>query len=161
MEINTFERAAVFFILNRCSFSGLTCAGGFSQESSEKRLTDSSIEKLRHINLSNIEFFNEDYPTFLNHFPKNSFLFLDPPYFLQKMSNLYGMEGQLHKNFNHEAFAKIIMQYNHWLLCYNNCDTIIKLYSYPDNTIHQVSWSYGMSNDKKSKEIVILHTIRK
>jgi len=40
------EIAASYFIVNRCSFSGATFCGGFSQEASEKRLTASSIERL-------------------------------------------------------------------------------------------------------------------
>jgi len=152
-KIDRFQRAAIFFVLNRCSFSGTTLSGGFSQESSEKRLTRSSINKLRKINLSNITFFNEDATNFMSRFSSDVWVFADPPYKLEN-SNLYGLEGKLHKHFLHDQFAKAIKQRNNFILCYNNNPYIKELYK--DLRIETVNWAYGMSEDKKSKEIVIL-----
>lgn len=39
----------MYFIINRCSFSGATLSGGFSLESSQKRFTTSSIERIKKI----------------------------------------------------------------------------------------------------------------
>jgi hypothetical protein len=40
---NILQQAIQYFIINRCSFNGLTLSGGFSQEASKKRYTPSSI----------------------------------------------------------------------------------------------------------------------
>lgn len=39
------QQSIQYFIINRCSFSGSTLSGGFSQEASNKRFTLSSINK--------------------------------------------------------------------------------------------------------------------
>jgi DNA adenine methylase len=107
---------------------------------------------------------------------------MDPPYYLEKKSNLYGTEGDLHKNFPHpqlaglckrlcvvpdnsntETESKTTTNSNAhsdamWLLCYNNCDHVRQLYA--DFKIVEADWSYGMSSNSKGeqhpKEILIL-----
>ena len=39
------QQSIQYFIINRCSFSGSTLSGGYSQEASNKRFTQSSINK--------------------------------------------------------------------------------------------------------------------
>lgn len=156
--MDDFLRAAAFFIINRCSFSGTTCSGGFSKESSEKRLTTSSVEKIRNLDLSNIEFDCKDFRVALQQH-SDKFLFLDPPYYLKEKSSLYGKEGDLHREFDHEHLRSLISNRSQWMLCYNNCEQIREYYK--EFTIHDVAWSYGMSSDKKSKEFLILSGVQK
>ena len=59
------EQATFFFILNRTSFSGSTLSGGFSQESAIKRFTQSSIQRIEDLSLEKVQFFNQDFETFL------------------------------------------------------------------------------------------------
>jgi DNA adenine methylase len=148
------ERAAAFFAVNRSSFSGTTCSGGYSAESAEKRFTASSIEKLLHIDLRNISFACADFEQSISKHPQ-SFLFLDPPYALEpKKSKLYGKSGDLHDKFDHARLLRVLQNHSApWLLCYNNSDSIKAMYS--QYTIHDVKWSYSMSADKTSKEVVI------
>jgi DNA adenine methylase len=47
-------------------------------------------------------------------------------------------------------------QKNNWVLSYNPSPFILDLYK--DYEIVYPEWSYGMSKDKKSKEILILNT---
>jgi DNA adenine methylase len=47
-ESNPLNQAAMYFIINRCSFSGATLSGGFSLESSKKRFTVSSIDRIKN-----------------------------------------------------------------------------------------------------------------
>ena len=149
------EQAIYYFIINRCSFSGATTSGGFSQESSTKRFTISSIEKIKKLNLSNINFYNEDFDKFINDTQtETSIIFLDPPYYLEKKSKLYGTSGDLHENFDHEKLFNTIKKYNNWLITYNNCSYIKELYK--NYTIIEVSWSYSMNKTKISSEIIIL-----
>lgn len=153
-EENELQQAVIFFIINRCSFSGCTLSGGFSLESSKKRFTKSSIDRISKLNLSKIEIFNNDFEDFLQKDIEKAILFLDPPYYLEKKSKLYGNNGDLHENFNHEKLFKCLKNKKNWLLTYNNCDFIKNLYK--DYKIIETNWTYGMNKNKKSSEIVII-----
>jgi len=149
------KQAIYYFIINRCSFSGATLSGGFSEEASKGRFTQSSIERIKKLNLSNIEFFNDDFSDFLNKkFIKNRIVFLDPPYYLGKGSKLYGKNGDMHENFDHNELYKKISKKNKWIMTYNDCKFIRDLYK--NFTIVDIDWTYGMNKTKKSLEIVII-----
>ena len=147
------ERAAVFFVLNRTSFSGSTLSGGMATggDDNNPRFTKSSIEKLRTFKIKNLTIQQADYKKSIRRH-KKALLYLDPPYLIQ--SKLYGRQGDLHKNFDHYTLAKILKKRNNWILSYNNSKEIHQLYS--DYTILYPDWKYGMSNNKKSREVLIL-----
>jgi DNA adenine methylase len=135
------ERATKFYYVNRCCFSGCM-TGGFSGA----RFTPSCIAKLSSVNLTNIEFHNQDYETFLNAYPTH-FAYLDPPY---DVPNLY-----LSTSFDHERLATLLhARKSKWILCYNDTPRIRALYA--DCTIIPVSWAYGMNASRKSNEVIIL-----
>jgi DNA adenine methylase len=56
----------MFFIINRCSFSGATLSGGFSFESSTKRFTVTSIERISKLQLDRLTITNMDFEEFFN-----------------------------------------------------------------------------------------------
>tara|TARA_Y100000389_G_scaffold196690_1_gene230055 strand:- start:79 stop:858 length:780 start_codon:yes stop_codon:yes gene_type:complete len=150
------EQAMMYFIINRCSFSGATLSGGFSETASTQRFTDSSIERVRRLKLSGVEFHNEDFKTFIPNIVKSGdFVFLDPPYFLEKGNKLYGNNGDMHEDFDHSGLREVLRGVSLWMLTYNDCDYIRQLYS--DEHIIEVDWAYGMNSTKKSSEIVIIH----
>jgi DNA adenine methylase len=152
---NILEQALYYFIINRCSFSGSTLSGGFSLESSKKRFTQSSINNIESLDFTNIDIYNNDFADFINENCENKrLIFLDPPYYLEKKSKLYGNNGDMHENFNHQLLFELIKTKRNWIITYNNCDYIKSLYK--DFRIIDVNWSYGMNNDKKSSEIVII-----
>ena len=157
---NILEQSICFFIINRCSFNGSTLSGGFSKDASCKRFTISSINKINNLNLSNIDFYNLDFNDFfeIKDINDKSLFFIDPPYYLEEKSNLYGKNGDLHENFNHEALFHLIIKQKNWIITYNNCDYIKNMYK--DYIIIDVQWSYGMNKDKKSSEIVILSKLK-
>jgi DNA adenine methylase len=150
------QQALYYFIINRCSFSGATLSGGFSKEASTKRFTQSSINRVKMLPLAKFTITNIDFEKFLTEIDvtPNTLIFLDPPYYLEKKSKLYGNNGDLHINFDHERLRDVLNMYHGWIMTYNNCDYIKKLYD--GYKIMEVGWSYGMSTDKKSSEIVIL-----
>jgi len=157
MNLNddVFQQSIQYFIINRCSFSGSTLSGGFSEEASIKRFTPSSINKIELLDFTNIDIYNYDFYDFINNFNNNkAFIFLDPPYYLENKSKLYGNNGDLHENFNHQKLFDCISKRKNWLLSYNNCDYIKNLYK--DYTIIEINWSYSMNETKKSSEIVII-----
>jgi DNA adenine methylase len=144
------KRAAVYYVLNRSSFSGATLSGGMSP--GHPRFTLSSIERLR-------KFFNPNFTVEQSHFAHSLqanprlMAYLDPPYLIK--SSLYGRKGDAHKDFDHEELAKILRKRKAWLLSYNDCDEIRKLYKgYP---IVTPNWKYGMSAQKNSKEVLIIN----
>ena len=44
------------------------------------------------------------------------FIFLDPPYWKSTKKRLYGKDGDLHLNFDHERFADVMKKCNHTYL---------------------------------------------
>jgi DNA adenine methylase len=145
------ETAAYYYVINRCSFSGSTFCGGFSAQASTGRLNDLSLKTLETVNLKNIHISNYDCIEFLRQHSDN-LIYADPPYYIS--TYIYGRDGDLHKQFDHESFANEIKKHPKWILSYNDCEYIRNLYS--DCRIYEESWSYGMNSTKKSSEIVIL-----
>lgn len=143
------ERGAVFFVLNRSSFSGTTMSGGMSP--GHPRFTISSIDRLKHFNVKNFYVENLDYKETINKH-KDAFCYLDPPYLNGQA--LYGVKGNTHKDFDHEELAKILQDKERWIMSYNDCQEIRDLYS--SFTIISIEWVYGMSKNKSSNEILIL-----
>ena len=150
------QQAIQYFIINRCSFSGSTLSGGFSEEASKKRFTPSSIDRIESLDFTNIEIHNKDFYDFICGctITEKTLLFLDPPYYLEKNSKLYGNNGDMHEGFDHGLLFDVIQSKPKWILSYNNCEYIRNMYR--DYTIIDVDWKYGMNTTKKSSEIIIL-----
>ena len=152
-ETDSLIKASMYFILNRCSFSGSTMSGGFSMEASTKRFTPSCIERIRQLQLHRFSISNIDFEPFLdNNYHVNSILFVDPPHHIDH--HLYGFNGDLHEDFDHERLYMCLKNHSRWILTYNDCEYIRTLYR--EYTIIDASWTYGMNRSKKSSEIVIL-----
>lgn len=159
ISTNDLEIATLFFILNRITFSGILEAGGYSQESYEKRFTISSIERLKFASslLKNVEINNDDYSKFLYNTNNNTFIYLDPPYYSVK--KLYGKKGILQNNFNHITLYENLKNCNHkWCLSYDDSNYIRDLYS--NFYINKIEVTYGMRNssiksNQKESEIII------
>lgn len=151
------EQASYYFAINRCSFSGATFCGGFSEESSKKRFTTNSIDKISKIDLKKFEFHSYDVIDFLRNCVKNEekhYIYADPPYLLEKGNKLYGNKGDLHEQFVHQLFHDELVKYDRWILSYNDCPKIREMYS--GYKISTLSWKYGMNSSKISSEIIIM-----
>lgn len=141
------KRAAAFFVFNRITFSGTTESGGFSEQAFKLRFTDSSIHRLEPLPevLQDVKVTDFDYETAVQTEGENVFLFLDPPYFSARASALYGKNGRLHKQFDHQRFAAVMKSCRHrWLMTYDDSPLIRELYSFA----HVSDWNlmYGMRN---------------
>lgn len=153
-EPNQLTQAYMYFVINRCSFSGATLSGGFSLESSKNRFTKSSVDRINNLNLSKFAIYNDDFEEFINSNDETTnLLFLDPPYYLEKKSKLYGNNGDMHENFDHKKLYECLSTKTNWFMTYNNCEYIRQLYK--EYTIIATSWSYGMNKSKESSEIII------
>lgn len=150
-----YERAARFYVLNRASFSGTTMSGGMSPH--HPRFTKSSIDRVRNFRAANLSVEQAD---FKESIPKSEkhFLYLDPPYMLDQ--KLYGRNGDMHAGFDHERLAEILRGRDKWILSYNNSEEVRHMYS--SYQFYCPKWSYGMSNNKESRELLIFsHDIAK
>jgi len=152
---NILQQSIQYFIINRCSFSGSTLSGGFSEEASSKRFTPSSINKIEALDFTHIEIYNNDFYDFIIKLTASkTLIFLDPPYYLESKSKLYGNNGDMHEGFNHQLLFDVLNTKKNWIVTYNNCDYIRTLYK--DYIIIDVNWSYGMNTSKTSSEIIII-----
>lgn len=97
-----FTKAIYFYVINKCSFSGLTESSSFSPQASVSNFSVRGIEKLDKYQevIKDWKITNQSYETMLN----DGFVYLDPPYEIGK-NYLYGKKGSTHKGFDHDAFA--------------------------------------------------------
>lgn len=97
-------RSVSFYVVNKCSFSGLTESSSFSKQASDSNFSLAGIERLTDYQalIGNWKITNLSYEELLTD-DKKSFTYLDPPYEIG--SNLYGKRGNMHKGFDHDAFA--------------------------------------------------------
>lgn len=134
--LDPIDAAVRFFVLNRITFSGLSDSGGFSQMSFDSRFTDSAVQRLRGLSVLedlDLRITNKDYSTLLNKPGRSVALYLDPPY-ITKWQKLYGKGGNLHKGFDHERFAKEILDCKHnWVVSYNDGEAVRNLFPEPNN----------------------------
>ncbi|MDR0867050.1 MAG: DNA adenine methylase [Planctomycetota bacterium] len=145
-----FERAVRFFVLNRISFSGTVDSGGYSEGAFRGRFTYSAIERVKPLAeiLRGIEIHNQSYEERLFADGDEVFIFLDPPYYRQKKSRLYGKNGSLHLSFDHRKFAENMRRCPHrWLITLDNTDCIKELFDFA--YIYEWELQYGMNNYKQ------------
>lgn len=143
------ERAAVFFALNRSSFSGATFSGGMSL--GHQRFNEAIIDRLENFKIDNLHVEKLDFHDSLKKH-QDEFLYLDPPY--ANGEKLYGNKGDTHEGFDHEGLAEILTKRDGWILSYNDHPKVRKLYD--GYKMLTPSWAYGMNHSKKSNELLIL-----
>ena len=135
--------AAIFYALNRSSFSGETLSGGYSRQAAYTRFTDSSIKRIRDFKVDRFSVQNKAFEESIAE-NQDAFLYCDPPYLLETGNNLYGKSGDMHKSFDHEKLCEMLKQRTDWVLSYNDSEQIRKMYA--GYEIIPLSWSYGMKN---------------
>ena len=126
-SLDDIERAAAFYIVNKCSFSGLTESSSFSKQASVSNFSMRGIEKLRgyseiishwHINQYSYEYCLRE------NIHDNLFMYLDPPYDIK--DNLYGKKGSMHEGFDHDKFAEDCQSSTIDMLVSYNSDQLVK-----------------------------------
>ena len=105
-SISPLYRACAFYVINKCSFSGLSESSSFSRQASDSNFSMRGIEKLQGYTalIQNWKITNGRYQFLLTD-ERNIFTYLDPPYDIG--SNLYGRKGDMHKSFDHDSFATV------------------------------------------------------
>ena len=105
-SISPLYRACAFYVINKCSFSGLSESSSFSRQASDSNFSMRGIEKLQGYTalIQNWKITNGRYQFLLTD-ERDVFTYLDPPYDIG--SNLYGRKGNMHKSFDHDSFATV------------------------------------------------------
>ena len=122
---NSIDRAVSFYVVNKCSFSGLTESSAFSKQASESNFSLNGIDKLPEYSLmiKKWKITNLSYELMLSD-KEDTFIYLDPPYEIK--SNLYGRKGDMHKGFNHDEFASICDKSSSPILISYNSSQLIR-----------------------------------
>ena len=129
------DRAVAFYIINKCSFSGLTESSSFSPQASDSNFSIKGINNLKYYSelIKNWKITNLDYADLvedcLGHgeikCDDNTFIYVDPPYNIK--DNLYGHKGAMHKGFDHARFADVMDDtMGNVMISYNNHPDIVQ-----------------------------------
>ena len=124
-DLSSIDRAVAFYIVNKCSFSGLTESSSFSAQASNSNFSMRGIEKLPSYStlIKNWRITNYSYD-YLMDGNMGAFMYLDPPYDIK--DNLYGNKGSMHKGFDHDKFAADCDSNNMNQLVSYNSDQLVK-----------------------------------
>ena len=155
-----FSRAVSFFIVNKCSFSGLTESSSFSPQASQSNFSLKGIDRLpeyseliQHWRITNLSYEEMLWDK------KDVFIYLDPPYDIK--DNLYGRKGGLHKKFDHDVFAQVCDGYCSPMLISYNSDQIVKD-RFKEWTVAEFAHTYTMrsvgcyNTDQASRKELVL-----
>jgi len=153
-------RAVSFYVVNKCSFSGLTESSSFSKQASDSNFSLRGIEKLPEYSeiIQNWVITNLTYER-MSCDEKDVFTYLDPPYEIK--SSLYGKKGGMHKGFDHDAFAEECDRHtNHMMISYNSSQLIRDRFkewtpSEFDHTYTMRSVGDYMKEQQERKELVL------
>ena len=160
--VSNTDRAVAFYIINKCSFSGLTESSSFSKQASESNFSVRGIDKLPGYSeiIQNWKITNVRYQQLLTD-DKECFTYLDPPYEIG--SNLYGRKGSMHKSFDHDGFATICDRFvGPQLISYNSSQLIkdrFKEYQTGEFDLTYTMRSVGeyMREQKERKELLLFN----
>jgi len=156
------DRAVAFYIINKCSFSGLTESSSFSPQASDSNFSMRGIEKLPDYStlITNWKITNLSYEQLLSD-NKQTFIYLDPPYDIR--SNLYGKRGSMHKGFDHDVFASDCDRFiSPQLVSYNSSQLVCERFKgweagQFDHTYTMRSVGTYMNDQQERKELVLLN----
>ena len=151
ITLDNITAAAYYYFNHNTSYGPGYLGWGSSVYLKEKKWND-MIDKISKFNLPTLSVNQGSFETVI---PKHSedFLYLDPPYYLEKDSDnkmftgIYPMRNipVHHNGFDHEKLRDLL--HNHkggFVLSYNNCETIREYYK--DFELFYPEWSYSMGN---------------
>lgn len=154
VTLDTITAAAYYYFNHNTSYGPGYLGWGSSVYLNEKKWA-SMIEKISEFTLPTLSVKQGSFENVIpNH--TNNFLYLDPPYFLEKDSDnkmftgIYPMRNIPihHDGFDHKKLRDLL--HNHkgnFVLSYNNCETIREYYK--DFELFYPEWNYSMGNGEK------------
>ena len=151
-ETSGVERAALYYIMSKTSFSGLAFAGtsvkprNFNARGIQYLTTVGGL--LKGVDLKVTDF---DYADCLTDDP-NVFTYFDPPYLIDRY--LYGQNGNMHRGFDHRRFANAVNPLkSRWMLSYND-DLLIRNF-FKTHPIATIEVPYTLSAKRTATELLI------
>ena len=165
-ELSSRDRAAYFYVVNKCSFSGLTESSSFSAQASESNFSYRGIEKITGYQqiIENWTITNISYERMLSD-DSEIFTYLDPPYDIK--DNLYGKKGDMHKKFDHHEFAEWCDRFTSPMLISYNSSQLVKD-RFKDWTATEFDLTYTMRSvgeymrdQQQRKELLLLNYAQK
>ena len=156
------DRAVAFYIVNKCSFSGLTESSSFSKQASDSNFSFRGIERLPGYTelIEHWQITNYHFGALLDDNDK-AFVYLDPPYEIGDA--LYGKKGTMHKYFDHDAFASSCDNYCcKQMISYNSSQCIKDRFKYWaaaefNHTYTMRSVGDYMKDQNDRKELVLMN----
>ena len=164
-NLDSLRRAVSFYVVNKCSFSGLTESSSFSKQASDSNFSMRGIEKLPGYSeiIANWRITNYSYDYLLSE-QDSTFVYLDPPYDIK--DNLYGKKGSMHKGFDHDKFAADCSTCSMPQLVSYNSDQLVKD-RFTDWNAAEFDLTYTMRSvgeymlDQKSRKELLLFNYEK
>lgn len=151
IELEDITAAAYYFFNHNTSY-GPGYLGWGSSVYLKKDKWDKMIKHVQGFKVKNLSVNLASFEDVLEN-NTNNFLYLDPPYYLDKDSDnkmftgIYPMRNipVHHNNFDHEKLRDLLLRHKgDFVLSYNNCETIREYYS--DFELFYPQWSYSMGN---------------
>jgi DNA adenine methylase len=154
IELDKITAAAYYYFNHNTSYGPGYLGWGSSVYLTEKKWND-MIDKISKFELPTL---SVNQGSFEDVIPKHNddFLYLDPPYYLEKdvdnkmFTGIYPMRNIPihHDGFNHELLRDLLKQHKGgFVLSYNNCETIREYYK--EFELYYPSWNYSMGNGEK------------
>lgn len=129
------ERAARTYLVNKISFSGMGDSGSMSKDRLKAFHISAMSQRILRAQplLQKMEIKNCSFEETMADVDKNkTFIFLDPPYYKQESSGLYGRGGDTHKGFPHEHFAQFTCDTEcKWFITYDDSVKVRQMFRKP------------------------------
>jgi len=145
------ERLAAYYYFNHnCSY-GPGFLGWASKIYLNQNKWNNTIKKVKSFKCPNLSVKQSTFDNVIEN-NKSEFLYLDPPYYLEKdrdnkmFAGIYPMRNipVHHNGFDHEKLRDLLLSHKgDFVLSYNDCETIRDWYS--DFEFHFPKWHYSMS----------------
>ena len=153
-EIAAPELAAYYYFNHNCSY-GPGFLGWASKIYMNQKKWDKTISKIEEFSCPTLSVSHRGFEEAIKNSP-GKFLYLDPPYYLEKDSDnkmlggIYPMKNipVHHNSFDHEKLRDLLHDHGgDFVLSYNNCETIREWYS--DYEFFYPEWHYSMDVGEK------------
>lgn len=151
VTLDNITLAAYYYFNHNCSY-GPGYLGWASTIYLDQNKWNRVIKKISEFKCPNLSVGESTFDNTIKKY-NNDFLYLDPPYFLEKDSDnkmhkgMYPMKNiDVHHNgFDHELLRDLLLKHKgDFVMSYNNCETIREYYK--DFELFYPEWNYSMAN---------------
>ena len=151
IELESITKAGYYYFNHNTSY-GPTYLGWGSSVYLKDDKWNKMIDKIKNFKCDNLSVGQLSFEESIKKH-NNNFLYLDPPYYLQKDEDNKMFKGIYpnanidvhHSGFNHETLRDLLLDHKgDFVLSYNNCETIREYYK--DFDFYYPQWNYSFSN---------------